>query len=99
MGVIPSFTGDGMSIAMHSAMVAASCHLAGATAADYHHRLRRDIYAQIKRATMLRHVAKSAPGRAGLMSLAILWPAGMRLAARLTRVPTGALLRLDARPG
>jgi flavin-dependent dehydrogenase len=98
MGVIPSFTGDGMSIALHSAMVAARCHLAGATAADYHQRLRRDIGRQIRRATLLRQVARSAPGRAVLMQLATLWPTGMRLAARLTRVPPGALLRVGARP-
>jgi flavin-dependent dehydrogenase len=95
MGVIPSFTGDGMSIAMHSAMVAASCHLSGKTAADYHHRLRRDIFAQIKRATMLRYIATSAPGRAGLMYVASAWPAGMRLAARLTRVPPSVLLSTE----
>ncbi len=93
MGVIPSFTGDGMSIAMHSAVLAAGYHLAGGQAADYHRVLRSDIQGQIRRATALHRVTTSTYGRLALMRLAAIWPAGMRLAARLTRVPSGALLQ------
>jgi flavin-dependent dehydrogenase len=93
MGVIPSFTGDGMSIAMHSAILAAGYHLAGSRAAEYHRVLRGDILGQIRRATALNRIATSAPGRIALMRLAAIWPAGMRLAARMTRVPSNALLQ------
>jgi flavin-dependent dehydrogenase len=87
MAVIPSFTGDGMSIALHSAVVAATSHLAGISAAVYHRRIGRDLRRQIGRATLLSRAADTAFGRAGALRLAALWPAGVRLAARLTRVP------------
>ena len=89
MAVIPSFTGDGMSIALHSAVVAARCHLLGKDAATYHRRLRHDIAGQISRAGVLQRVANSAPNF--LVQAARLCPAGVRLAARLTRVPSRAL--------
>src|SRR3546814_9091415 len=39
--VIPSFSGDGMAIALHSGIAAARCHLAGGSAVDFHRALRR----------------------------------------------------------
>ena len=96
MGVIPSFTGDGMSIALHSAMVAATWHLADTGAAAYHHRLRRDIAGQIARAGALHRISTCAPGRKLLIQAAKLWPAGLRLATELTRVPAQALLPVQA---
>jgi flavin-dependent dehydrogenase len=93
MGVIPSFTGDGMSIAMHSAILAAGFHLAGSQAADYHRVLRGDIRGQIRRAAALHRIATTGAGRMMLMRLSTIWPAGMQLAARLTRVPSSALLQ------
>ena len=91
-GVIPSFTGDGMSIALHSASVAVQCHLDGIDAAAYHRRLRRDIAGQIGRAAALYRFARRPAGQALLMRIAAAWPAGLRLAASLTRVPRGALV-------
>jgi flavin-dependent dehydrogenase len=95
MGVIPSFTGDGMSIALHSAALAAGLHLAGCTAAAYHRKMRQDIAGQIRRARVLNMFARSAAGRKLLMQVAAIWPAGMRLAASLTRVPQKALSEED----
>ena len=91
VAVIPSFTGDGMSIALHSAAVASACHLAGMSAAAYHRRIRRDVGGQIARAGWLYRVGASPAGRAGLMRAAAIWPGGLQLAARLTRVPAGVL--------
>jgi len=93
MGVIPSFTGDGMSIAMHSAILAAGFHLAGSRAEDYHRVLRSDIRGQIRRAAALHRIATTGAGRMVLMRLSAIWPAGMQLAARLTRVPSSALMQ------
>jgi flavin-dependent dehydrogenase len=90
-GVIPSFTGDGMAIALHTASVAAQCHLAGLGAAAYHHRIRRDIAGQIRRASALYWFAHHAAGQALLMRILGAWPAGLELAAILTRVPRRAL--------
>ncbi len=91
VAVIPSFTGDGMSIALHSAAVASACHLAGISAAAYHRRIRRDVGGQITRAGLLYRAGTSATGRAGLMRAAAMWPGGLQLAARLTRVPPAVL--------
>jgi flavin-dependent dehydrogenase len=103
MGVIPSFTGDGMSIALQSAAVAASCYLAGASAAAYHRRIRHDIAGQIGRAGALYRVGSTAAIQPILMRLAALWPGGLRAAATTTRVSRRAVSRVlfpgQATPG
>ena len=86
VGVIPSFTGDGMSIALHTAAVAATCYLQGASAAAYHRRIHADIAQQIALASLLYKLSASGPARRMLMPLARLLPGGLRLAARSTRV-------------
>ena len=92
-GVIPSFSGDGMSIALHSARVAARAVGEGANADAYHARLRRDIAAQIARATWLQRLGTSRFGRATLLAGLTLVPAAMRHAAAWTRVSGPALAR------
>ncbi len=93
-GVIPSFSGDGMSIALHSARVAAQAVAEGAGADAYHARLRRDIAAQIARATWLQRLGTSRPGRAALLAGLTLVPAAMARAAAWTRVSDAALVRV-----
>ncbi len=93
VGVIPSFTGDGMSIALHSAAVAAKCYLGGGSAAVYHRRIHDDIARQIGLAGLLYKLSASVPARRMLMPAARLMPGGLRLAARLTRVSPRALFR------
>lgn len=92
-GVIPSFSGDGMSIALHSAAVAARAVLEGADAAAYHRRLRADIAAQIGRATWLQRLGWSRAGRAVLLAGLTLAPSSMARAAAWTRVSAPALAR------
>ncbi len=92
-GVIASFTGDGMSIALHSAVTAAACHISGGSAADYHRLIRSDIARQIGRADALYRLGGGPLARAAVMRAARLWPGGLRLAARLTRVPSRAVAR------
>jgi flavin-dependent dehydrogenase len=92
--VIPSFTGDGMAIALHSAALAARMLLAGQGAGDYHRRLRADIAGPVRRATALYRLGRWGPGQAGIMTAAALFPPGLRLAAALTRVPEAATARL-----
>ena len=96
MAVIPSFTGDGMSIALHSAAVAVSGVLGGQDAAEYHRQMRRDIAAQIGRAGALYRLGRAPAGQAALMGAVRLWPGALRLAARLTRVPQSAQCRAAA---
>jgi menaquinone-9 beta-reductase len=90
--VIQSFTGDGMSIALHSAALAAEYYLNGRTAHEYHRQLSRDIRGQINCAGALYHLIDRAPAQAGLFRLARLWPAGLRIAANRTRVPLRAMV-------
>jgi flavin-dependent dehydrogenase len=93
VAVIPSFTGDGMSIALHSAALAASCHLLGMSAHAYHHRIRSDVARQIALADLLYRTSMSPPARTILMNLAQAFPTGLVAAARLTRVSPAALAR------
>ncbi|MGC9271508.1 NAD(P)/FAD-dependent oxidoreductase [Acidiphilium sp.] len=86
-GVIPSFTGDGMAIALHSAARATAAVLGGGTAFAYHAALRRDIRGQIMRAAALYRVARGAPTQRLLFEAAGVFPGLLRLAARYTRVP------------
>jgi flavin-dependent dehydrogenase len=90
-GVIQSFTGDGMSIALHSAALAVEYYLSGQTAQAYHHQLSRDIRGQINRAGVLYNLISHSPIQAGLFGLARFWPGGLGVAAKLTRVPLKAM--------
>jgi len=90
--VIPSFTGDGMAIALHSAAAAAAAYLSGDTAVTYHQRLFRDISGQVGRAGTLYDLARGGATQTALFGLARLWPGSLRVAATLTRVPARARL-------
>ncbi|NYS61457.1 NAD(P)/FAD-dependent oxidoreductase [Vreelandella salicampi] len=93
VGVIPSFSGDGMGIALHSGVVAASDYLAGLDAGHYHRHIRRDIARQIWRAGLLYRASRWSPSRRLLMSLAGLTPRSLSLATSLTRIPPAAVTR------
>lgn len=86
-GVIPSFTGDGMAIALHSAALAAGCLRRGEPALVYHERLARDISGQIRRAGLLYRAASAPRLQGAAFSLMQAVPASLALAAKLTRVP------------
>ncbi len=91
--VIPSFSGDGMSIALHSARLAAQAVLEGADAPAYHARLRDDVGRQIRLATWLQRRAEGWPGRhAAVWGLGLI-PGGLDRLASWTRVPPRALRR------
>jgi flavin-dependent dehydrogenase len=89
--VIPSFSGDGMSIALHSARLAASAYLAGQDARGFQTRLAADIGAQVWRATWLSRIFVHRRPQHGLLAAARLMPAALRLGATLTRVPESRL--------
>jgi menaquinone-9 beta-reductase len=91
--VTPSFSGDGMSIALHSATMAVDAYLAGAGADLYHRRMRQDVAGQIMRAGWLYRVGRWAPAQSALVRLARSWPRGLQLAASWTRLPSLALAK------
>lgn len=94
--VIPSFAGDGVSIALHSAFTAAAAVRSGG-AASYHAQIRRDLGRQVARAWTIYRAGRAAP--ALVTGGARLWPGAMRWAARLTRVSGNALMAHDVRIG
>jgi len=91
--VIPSFAGDGMSIALHSARLAATFFVKGESAAAYQRRMARDVGTAVRAATLLSQLSVHAPGRALIGWGASRLPAIMASVAALTRVSSGALRR------
>jgi flavin-dependent dehydrogenase len=91
--VIPSFSGDGMSIALHSAELAAATYLAGDDAEAYQRWLARDVTGQVLLATLLSHGLVRRMGQAALGRVARLAPGLMSTVAFYTRVSDAAVLR------
>ena len=94
--VIPSFTGDGMSIALHSGCLAAEMYLRGETAEQFQRQLKRDLSNQVELATMVSRGLISRPTRRVFTAAVSVWPGLMRMVAQRTRIATAALLRRPA---
>jgi flavin-dependent dehydrogenase len=89
--VIPSFTGDGMSIAMHSAELAAEMYLAGISAEEYSRRLKDQLRPGMQVALALSKSMVTSTGRAITPIALALIPGAMSWVARKTRIPSRAL--------
>jgi len=96
--VIPSFSGDGMAIALHSARLAASAVLAGEEAGPYHARLRADVGRQVGLATWLQRRTEGWPGRHAAAVVLGLAPGALGALAAWTRVSPRALRRAGVAP-
>ncbi|MCQ8240347.1 NAD(P)/FAD-dependent oxidoreductase [Rhizosaccharibacter radicis] len=92
--VIPSFTGDGMSIALHSAALAAAMMGAADTPATFTGALRRDVAARVRGATLLSLLAVRGPLQSPIVAAAAAVPALIGPIARATRIPDRALRRV-----
>ena len=92
--VIPSFTGDGMSIALYSGLRAADSVLRGQAAHAFQGELNRDLRFQILRATALSLALVHSPAKQLLTGTVRSWPRLLRGAARATRLPVAGLERL-----
>jgi flavin-dependent dehydrogenase len=84
--VIPSFTGDGISIALHTARVAAAAYLAAVPAPIFQTKLRSDLLFQMRLAETAANGLNNPLARAVLPFCLQVWPGVMRVTARLTRV-------------
>jgi flavin-dependent dehydrogenase len=84
--VIPSFTGDGMSIALHSGQLAASMYLAGENSASYQRRLHHQLGRQMKLATVLSRGLLWGPSRAVFVAAVRRWPGLIKTVAQQTRI-------------
>lgn len=85
--VIPSFSGDGMAIAMHSGRAAAQAILAGQGAPAYHAARRTDFRHQIAVAQALYRLGQPPVMQPLLVEAARRWPGLARRLASWTRVP------------
>ncbi|HQT73874.1 MAG TPA: FAD-dependent monooxygenase [Acidiphilium sp.] len=85
-GVIHSFTGDGMAMALHGARRAAAAVLEGQDAATYHRRLAGELAGQIRLASLLYRAQRPAIGQRLLFAALARAPAGLGPLVRLTRV-------------
>jgi menaquinone-9 beta-reductase len=90
--VIPSFTGDGMSIALHSGCLAAAMYLRGETADRFQERLRGEVSGQVALATMVSRGLVWRPARGVFTAAVGLWPGVLGVVARGTRISEAAML-------
>ena len=91
--VIPSFTGDGMSIALHSGALAAQMCLAGNNVDEYNHKLQAQLSRGMSLATLLSRAMVSGFGRNLASFGLLLFPNAMQWIATSTRIPERALLK------
>jgi menaquinone-9 beta-reductase len=90
--VIPSFSGDGVAIALHTADRAAELYLEGAAAADFHAEMRREFGRRLQLATIISRLLIAVPS---LTQAVRIWPAALAGIFTATRVPAN-LDRLDS---
>ena len=84
--VIPSLTGDGIAIALHSGTLAAQVWLNGGNAPAYHSRLARTLGAQMRLGRLLHRAGLFGPLQPAAVRGAALFPGLLRAAARGTRI-------------
>jgi menaquinone-9 beta-reductase len=84
--VIPSFTGDGISIALHTARCGVAAYLAAEPAPLFQAKLRTALLPQMRLAEFAADGLNNALARAVLPFCLRVWPGVMRVTASLTRV-------------
>jgi flavin-dependent dehydrogenase len=89
--VIPSFSGDGIAIALHSARLAADIYLAGGSAAEFQRRLAREVAGQVRRATWISQMLVRPAGQTIAAAGARIVPGLLGGVAQLTRIPAPCL--------
>jgi flavin-dependent dehydrogenase len=100
--VIPSFAGDGLGIALHSAHPAAAAYMAGQSAAAFQISLAKDLRIRVKGAALLSRLLIQPWAQGLAVGATRLRPQLLSAAAAYTRIPETALERLrpgPARPG
>lgn len=86
--VVPSFSGDGMSIALHTADRAAQLYLEGATPAAFHAEIRRQLNRRLQLTTLISRTLIAMPSLAQAVRL---WPPVLSGIYTATRVPPPAV--------
>ena len=86
--VIPSFTGDGMSIALYSGRLAAHMLLDNRPSHDFQQQLHNTVSRQLSFATTLSRAMTTTPGRLLAQAALPLWPQALSHIAAHTRLRT-----------
>ena len=84
--VIPSFTGDGISLALHTARCAVAAYLASEPAPLFQARLRSALLPQMRLAELAANGLNNSLARAVLPFCLRVWPGVMGVTAKLTRI-------------
>ena len=84
--VIPSFTGDGVALAVHSGRMAAQMMMEAADAEEFQPLFCEHVRRQVARATILSRALIAQPQRAFVELTARLWPGALRAVAAGTRL-------------
>jgi menaquinone-9 beta-reductase len=90
--VIPSFAGDGIAIALHSARMAADYYLAGRSNDEFQADFARDVAGQVRRATLLSRLLVQPWAQGTAMAVAKMVPGLVRQIGRGTRIPGRRLI-------
>ena len=85
--VIPSFCGEGIAIAVQSALLAARYYMAGKSAGDFQSSFARRVRAQVKLTTLLSPILMHPRGQAFAMALATVAPRLVSQIALKSRAP------------
>ena len=91
--VIPSFTGDGLALALHSGRLAAHTLLARQSAHHFHAQLHQQLRRQLSLATILSRALVAQPQQALLALTTRLFPSTLRVVASRTRLAPEYLIR------
>ncbi len=87
--VIPSFSGDGMSIALHSAAIAAEQYLQGGRSITFQQEFASAMQARLRLATALSRMLVRVPSAVNILHV---FPGLLPRVASMTRIPTRHLL-------
>lgn len=85
MGVIPSFSGDGMAIALHTSVLAVSAYLKE-DFNTYHTRAAKELIPQICRATLLTRLMSTSFNQDLLLNIFRTWPRSLAFLVKKTRL-------------
>jgi flavin-dependent dehydrogenase len=97
--VIPSFTGDGISLALHTARCAVAAYLRAEPAPLFQAKLRSSLLGQMRLAELAADGLNNSLARAVLPFCLRVWPGVMRVTARLTRITQPAAVAVHAVAG
>jgi len=93
MAVIPSFAGDGISMALHSGFLAAQTYLSGADAETYHRRARSDFLIPMRNAKLIAALLSTKQGRTCAFMVLRLQPGLMLPTVQGLRLKEDKILR------